>query len=249
MKLTGKNRVALRLWVAGMFGVLALSIFVLPQSLAGRELPVALEIAILISTIQNAVFLAVAAWVGSHLAQKVGLRAPSAQALSTKGMLKDALIPQIGPGIVGGAIGAGLLIIAPVFLPPQLADLGSSIAFPLVVKIFYGGITEEVLLRWGILTFLVWGAWMLFQKKQGSPKVGVVWLAIILSSLLFAAGHLPAAAAFAKTALTNDAIAYVLIVNSLFGLVAGFLYWRFGLESAIVAHIIAHVLSHYVGLL
>jgi membrane protease YdiL (CAAX protease family) len=36
-------------------------------------------------------------------------------------------------------------------------------------------------------------------------------------------------------------IAYVIIGNSVGGLVFGWLYWKKGLESAFIAHIFAHV--------
>jgi hypothetical protein len=36
-------------------------------------------------------------------------------------------------------------------------------------------------------------------------------------------------------------IAFVVLANSLFGLIAGYLYWKKGLESAMIAHILAHV--------
>jgi hypothetical protein len=42
----------------------------------------------------------------------------------------------------------------------------------------------------------------------------------------------------------------VIVANSVFGIVAGYLYWKFGLESAIIAHILGHVvlaLASYAG--
>jgi hypothetical protein len=36
-------------------------------------------------------------------------------------------------------------------------------------------------------------------------------------------------------------VVYVISANSLFGFVAGFLYWRRGLEAAMIAHMFAHV--------
>jgi len=247
MKLTDKTKTAVVLWLAGMLGVLVLSIFVLPQMLSGQKLPVTKEIAIAISTVQSAVFLAIAAWVGSRLSQRVSLSAPAAQSLATGKSVKTALGFQIRPGIMGGVLGAAILISATSFLPQQLANLENSTELPLVAKVFYGGFTEEILFRWGVMTFLVWGIWALFQKRKGKPNSRIMWFAIIISSLLFAAGHLPAAATFADASLTNVTITYILIFNSLFGFVAGFLYWRFGLESAVIAHITAHLLSHYAG--
>ena len=245
MKFTEKTKVAVELWLVGMLGVLALSFFVLPQMLSGQELPLPKEILIAISIVQSAVFLAIASWVGSNLSQKVSLTAPAAQAFAMGRSVKSALGSQVWPGIVGGVLGATVLIIASLFLPQQLANLEGSVELPLVAKVFYGGFTEEILMRWGVMTIIVWGTWALFQKKEGKPNKGIVWFAIIISSLLFAVGHLPAAATFVEASLTNSTIAYILIFNSLFGFVAGFLYWRFGLESAIIAHIVAHLLSHF----
>ena len=64
-----------------------------------------------------------------------------------------------------------------------------------------------------------------------------------LSALLFALGHLPAAQAMAG-ALTAPVVAFVLVGNTAFGLVAGWLFARRGLEAAIIAHGLAHLLSH-----
>ena len=41
--------------------------------------------------------------------------------------------------------------------------------------------------------------------------------------------------------LTAPIVVYVITANSIFGTVAGFLYWRRGLEAAMIAHISAHV--------
>jgi membrane protease YdiL (CAAX protease family) len=41
--------------------------------------------------------------------------------------------------------------------------------------------------------------------------------------------------------LTVEMLAYVLAGNTVFGIVAGYLYWTWGLETAILAHAGAHV--------
>ncbi len=64
--------------------------------------------------------------------------------------------------------------------------------------------------------------------------------AIVGSALLFGAGHLPIAAMLAG-GLTLPLTLYVITGNSIFGIVAGFLYWRRGLEAAIIAHMSVHV--------
>jgi membrane protease YdiL (CAAX protease family) len=82
---------------------------------------------------------------------------------------------------------------------------------------------------------------------------GYYLAAIVVSEIVFGLGHLPTAFhLFPATGLM--VVAYVIIGNALFGFVAGYLYWKRGLESAIVAHMLAHVvmsgaecLSEYYG--
>jgi membrane protease YdiL (CAAX protease family) len=81
------------------------------------------------------------------------------------------------------------------------------------------------------------------QRGQGQPGKALVAAAVVLSALLFAVGHLPAAQAMAGV-LTLPVVLFVLVGNTAFGLLAGALYARRGLEAAIVAHVLAHLLSH-----
>ena len=114
---------------------------------------------------------------------------------------------------------------------------------PLLVKLLYGGITEELLMRWGVMTLLLWLLWRLGQRGRGAPAWGLVVVAVVLSALLFALGHLPAAQSLAGV-LTPEVVVFVLVGNTAFGLVAGWLYARHGLEAAMVAHVLAHALAH-----
>jgi membrane protease YdiL (CAAX protease family) len=90
------------------------------------------------------------------------------------------------------------------------------------------------------MTFLVWLPWRLFQKGEGTPKGAFVVAAIFISAILFGIGHLPVASLLAGE-LTLHLAAYVITANSVFGIVAGFFYWKRGLESAMIAHMFAHV--------
>jgi len=36
-------------------------------------------------------------------------------------------------------------------------------------------------------------------------------------------------------------VGYIVVANGLFGLIAGYLYWKRGLEAAIIAHMLTHV--------
>lgn len=106
----------------------------------------------------------------------------------------------------------------------------------------YGGITEELLLRFGMLTTVAWVAlrWLKFRR------VSALTAAALISALFFAAGHLPALTAMG-VGLTPDTVIYVLAWNTAFGVVAGALYCRYSLESAILAHIFAHAFAYIAG--
>ena len=241
------------LWVAGIIGVLSfllVDVDALLRSLplpAGTEVPEFTPTLKVLSLIQPTVLLAVTVFVGVLLASKVGLSSPFAEALANGGDKMAALRPQIIPGIIGGLIGGIAVILvglaARQFLPTEMTQrIGEFGKFlPLATRLLYGGFAEELLLRWGVMTFLVWAAWRLFQKGKASPNAAVFIFAILISSVLFAIGHLP----IAYLRFPDHTIAlttFVIIGNSMFGLVAGYLYWKKGLESAMIAHAFTHLI-------
>jgi len=111
---------------------------------------------------------------------------------------------------------------------------------PHIVRFLYGGITEELLLRWGVMTLLVWAARRLLHKGDGSPKPAYFIGPILTSAVLFGVGHLPIASLL-NGGLTLPVTIYVITGNSTFGVVAGFLDGKKGLEAAIIAHMSAHI--------
>ncbi|HEX8287228.1 MAG TPA: CPBP family glutamic-type intramembrane protease [Pyrinomonadaceae bacterium] len=247
-----KTRLFVILWLAGLAGILSFLLVDLNGLLAilpvpaGTEIPSITPALKLLSLVQPTIILTVAVVVGAALGSKVGLSAPVAEALAGGENLVPAFKSQIIPGITGGFVGgASIVLIAFLwnpFLPPEavarISELGSFV--PLPTRLLYGGITEELLLRWGLLTLLVWVLWRLFQSGMGEPKSVYFIAAIIISSIVFGIGHLPVAYMLLPDA-TVALTLFVIVGNSVFGLIAGFLYWKKGLESAIIAHMLAHV--------
>jgi Type II CAAX prenyl endopeptidase Rce1-like len=246
------TRLAVILWLAGLTGVLSFLLIDLDALIAilavpaGTEIPTITPALKLLSLIQPAIILSVAVLVGVVLASKVGLSSPVAEAAASGGDSVSALKPQIIPGIVGGlAGGVAIVLIAssskPFLSPEVVQRIGEFGKFlPLPTRLLYGGITEELLLRWGLMTLLVWAAWRLFQKGQGRPKPAFFVGAILISSLVFGIGHLPVAFMLFPEA-TLALTLFVIVGNSAFGLIAGYLYWKKGLESAMLAHALTHI--------
>jgi hypothetical protein len=249
-----KKRLFVVLWAAGFLGILSFLLVDLSALIAAMPLPpgepppelpppALLKIA---SLIQSTVIVSIAVLVGVGLASRVGLHAPAAEAFARRDDVLAALKPQILPGILPGLAGGIAIlaawVIAKPFLTPEFiarAETFNSI-LPPVTRFLYGGLTEEILLRWGFMTFLVWLAWRVLQKGAGPPKPGFIVFAISASALAFGIGHLPIASMLAG-GLTLPLTIYVITANSIFGIIAGFLYWRRGLEAAMIAHVFAHV--------
>lgn len=200
----------------------------------------------LVSIIQPAVLLTLAVLVGVWLAERVGLHAPAAEAAARGIGFFEKLKPQIVPGVLAGlASGIAIVltwIVAKPFLSTEFVSRAQEFNkfIPAAVRLLYGGFTEELLLRWGVMTFLVWSAWRLLQKGKGAPRAVYFVGAIITSAVIFGIGHLPIASALAG-GLTAPIVIYVVTGNSIFGIVAGFLYWKKGLEAAFLAHMSAHL--------
>ena len=217
----------------------------LPEGTPPVELPPAWLFKI-VSLIQPTVIVTVAALVGVGLASRVALRAPAAEAAANGEDLLAKLKPQIVPGVIAGLLSGVAIVLSWVVAKPyftaEFIDRAQEFnkLLPAITRFLYGGFTEEILLRWGFMTFLVWAAWRLRQKGIGVPKAVYVVAAIVVSALVFGIGHLPIASMLAG-GLSMPLVIYVVTANSIFGLAAGFLYWRRGLESAIIAHIFAHV--------
>lgn len=200
----------------------------------------------ILSLIQPTLILTLAVFVGANLAPKVSLSAPLAEAISRSDSWLSAIAPQLVPGLIGGVVGGIALSLMSIgwkkFLPIDFLVKAEALSqsTPLLTRILYGGITEEILLRWGLMTFLVWILWRLSQRGQGVASANCFVIAIAISSLLFGLGHLPLAFIL-STKVTASLLAYVIIGNGFFGVIAGYLYWQYGLESAAIAHMLVHI--------
>ncbi len=213
------------------------------------ELPEPLTVAL--ALLNALILLAVAVAVGTLLAHRVGLRSLVAEKVRRGAAIWPQLQPNIKLAFVVGIIFAvvvlGLDALINPFAGTELADDLATGEAPTIGSLFtqlltgllYGGIVEELLLRWGVMTLLVWLGWWAAQRGQGAPRPVLVWAAIILAAVLFGIGHLPALAGMVT--LTPLIVVRTVLLNALGGLVFGWLFWRRNLETAMVAHAATHV--------
>jgi hypothetical protein len=227
---------ALALIAAGLPGIAAL-LFVLPP-VAGVPPPLLL--------VNPLVLLILLALIGAWAAPRAGL---SSRIAARASGLDISLLPESSARLLALGAGAGLLVAlldhftrglwqAWPSSPPSLAE-GWSLA-ALLVGILYGGVVEEVTMRWGLMSLFVFIAWKAMARQAPTPPSFVLWTGIVLAALVFAAGHLPVLAA-SGVELTPALLFRTLFWNGLLGLLFGWLYATRDLESAMLAHAGFHI--------
>mgnify|MGYP001031231533 CR=1 FL=1 len=256
MQSTSFVRRFLPLAMLGIVGVIALLVanrevisnaFAAIPELANLPMPVQL----LINGVQPVIFVVIASMVGAALSTRLGLR--SKLAGDTVVLPRNAWWQTLGLGVAVCLVVIVLDLLTRGLMPPVkpgsealLSGLSHTTVASVLGALLYGGITEEVLLRWGLMTLLIWLGWRLLQKGEGAPKAGLVWTMIVVTAVLFGLGHLP------TTAMTYDLTPFVvmraIVFNGLFGVLAGWLYWKYCLEMAMLAHMAFHVVLTVVNL-
>jgi membrane protease YdiL (CAAX protease family) len=197
--------------------------------------------------VQNAIFIAIAVGLGLLLAKRAGLGAPLLEAWLSGERIGQRLKAIILPAVILGAMVAlvGIIFDALIFasrVPKILTQSPQIPAWQGFLASFYGGITEELFMRLGLFSLLVWLLTKIRRTAQGLPSAIILWTANILVALLFGLGHLPATAALVP--LTPLVVIRTVALNGPASLVFGYLYWTRGLEAAMLAHFTADVVLH-----
>ena len=92
--------------------------------------------------------------------------------------------------------------------------------------------------RWP-MSLLIWILWKVFQPRKEEPTAGIFWISIMITSFMFALGHLGATMLAAP--LTPMILARMFLLNGIGGIVFGWLYWKKGFEIAMVSHATVHI--------
>lgn len=117
----------------------------------------------------------------------------------------------------------------------------------LLATVTYGAVIEEVMLRLFTMSLIAVILHKLFGKGHDKPTVAVLVLSNVIAALLFAAGHLPATIV---TIGTSPMIIFrCFLLNGGFGLLFGYLYRKYGLRYAMIAHGGCHVVSKLIWIL
>jgi membrane protease YdiL (CAAX protease family) len=243
-------------WI--LFGAAVLSILaIIPMALelvrgmvpVAQLPPIPLPLLVLIGTVQNLALLALFVGVGLKLGSRLGFGPKLIQAWLTGTLKRSDVWPTVKSGLlVGFGVGVvllpALLILASRF--PTLPFV-SAARIPLWKRFFicfYGGIYEEILARLFLLSLFAW----LFNRswrRPGAPEATAFWFANVIVAVLFGLGHLPSASLVMP--ITPLVVLAALLLNGIAALAFGWLYRKYNLEAAMLAHYTADFILYVVG--
>lgn len=234
--------------LAAGLAVLALFPYLL-QTMPGvfARVPVPLPVVAAAQALQGGLLIGLLALLGLRMGHRCGLGAPVLQAwLGGAQPPPRAQLRPLQSLLIGAAFGAlavALSALIDPLLPPMrhpLADVaaGQSALNGLLAS-FYGGIAEEIQLRLFLMTLLVWIV-ALISRRRPAPQV--YWAALAVAALLFGTLHLPAAQAV--WGLTPLVMIRTVALNAVAGLAFGWLYWKRGIEMAMLGHFAADLVLH-----
>lgn len=181
--------------------------------------------------------------IGIVLGTKTGLWKDET-ALTKKPLMISAVVSVVG----------GLALILPdiLFFGKYVQAIMDSYAVKptipyLIATVTYGGVIEEVMLRLFMMSLVAFILHKLFGKNKEKPTTGILISANVIAAILFAAGHLPATAAM--MGITPMILFRCFLLNGGFGLLFGWLYRKYGLRYAMIAHGGCHVVSKLIWIL
>ena len=236
--------------VAGLVGGFFIGVYVLdscPEELKQQLIqevyamgitgvPVSLFMGLL-TAVQAAGYGLVLGGIGIVLAKKVGLWNDEVH------IIKKPLVITIMVAILGGLA----LILPDILFFGQYSEaiMNSYAVKPTVVyilgSIIYGGVIEEVMLRLFMMSLIAFVLHKLFGKKDNKPADVILIISNMIAAFLFAAGHLPTTAI--TMGLSPVIIFRCFLLNGIFGLLFGWLYRKYGLRYAMIAHGGCHIVS------
>lgn len=206
-----------------------------------------LDIVMAVSVVQTCIYALVCGLIGYLLADNLGLMKsfrPSAK-------------PLLFTGAIALAGGAALTLLDTFVFAPIIGEeaiLGSVDALlsldGWIASLLYGGIIEEVMLRLFFMTLIAFVLRLLFCRGRSAQELPA-WLFVVanvVAALLFAAGHLPATTMTFGT-LTPALLIRCFALNGGLALGFGWLYRKYGIGYAMLAHAGCHVVSKILFLL
>jgi membrane protease YdiL (CAAX protease family) len=96
------------------------------------------------------------------------------------------------------------------------------------------GIVEELFNRFFLVSLFVWLGNRFSRNREDPPSHLVYWCAIVLAGLFFGWAHVDARLGIPHA--PYGSLAALMLLSTLLGIAFGWLFWKLGIEWAIIAH-------------
>ena len=200
------------------------------------------ELVLVISCIQPVALTLVFGFFGYILSDKIGLM----RSFKFEG---SKLIKAVSISLIGGAVVSLDAWTFANWIPGlDYSGAGSFAPVTWLASILYGGVIEEVWMRLFLMSLLVFLMWKIFFRKREEIPTGVFIVANVIAALLFVTGHLPMTLQTFGT-LTPLILLRCFLLNGAFGLVFGWLYRKYGIQYAMLSHMLFHIVSRTIWLI
>jgi membrane protease YdiL (CAAX protease family) len=185
--------------------------------------------------------------IGLFFAHRTGLGAPilerwlKGEAVGSQ--IRSILLPAISLGALFAVAteAVNLLVFAPL-LPGFSSVISELSGWQALLASFYGGIFEELMLRLLLVSALAWLFGKVSHTAVGTPTREAFWVAIGGAAIIFGLGHLPATS---LTVATSPLVVLrAIVLNGIMGAIFGAIYWKRGLEAAMLTHFSADIVLH-----
>jgi hypothetical protein len=187
----------------------------------------------------EAIFSMIIVYIGLYLGNRVGLGAPLLEKLMNRVSIKNQIVPFFGLSVLlGGLLSVTVLLFDFfIFSPfvPTIMILWKQVPMVFLWLVpFNQDINTEIFYRLFLMTLFVWVLSKIQNLKNNEVSAIIAWISILAISLITGV-----IASFQGTYLLTK-LQYITL-SCIGSIIFGWLYWRKGIESAIIAHCISSV--------
>ncbi|STX29982.1 Uncharacterised protein [Legionella beliardensis] len=194
-----------------------------------------------IVTVQTLLMVLLMSSAGSVLSLVTGLGDPILDALLQGKSVLDSI--ELLPVLIATGLGLILFLVLYYGIATKVLD-DKTLAIMKKLRttfgidgcLLYGSVVEEILARWGLLNVITFFVFLYADEKQPI----LIWAAILLNGLIVTFGHLPAFIA-AGCLITKRFIYTMLLLHITQTILFGWVFWHYGLLSAIFSHMLFYL--------
>ncbi|ETA69462.1 CAAX amino terminal protease family [Methanolobus tindarius DSM 2278] len=186
---------------------------------------------------RSTVIFLIGIFTGLYLGKKVGLKTPVLSSLFEDRRLPSDFKDSFRFSILMGLIISFVIIILDTLVFTRYSEsllifLTTPPLWQRFLYSFYIGITEEIVLRFFLMTFLVWITWKIKKNSEGKATEIGAWISILLVTLLYSTIYV----FLSRETMDPALVMRIAVFNGMSSMVFGWIYWKKGLEYSIISN-------------